>query len=107
MLLSCRIPTRVLQYDVYGNGNDGRPIAYGDGTMVEYVDLLVEGEEASRRIKLDRSINGDRPPIGSTVEWDVELLRKGEVAHRGDGSAYAVQRDKWTLKSFKVVGKPA
>ncbi len=88
----------VVAYGNYEDGTSGRPrIAYKDGALVEYVDLLFAGEESTRRLTLDRSVNGSRANTGDVVNLVCQVLRKSDVAYRADGTAYAVQRDKWRV----------
>jgi hypothetical protein len=94
----------VVRYGEYGNGSDGKPIAFRDGQPVEYVDLLFD-DGRSKRITLDQSINGSRLDVHTPVVLVCDVTDKQEVVFRRDGSERIATRDKW--KAVAMEAAPA
>jgi hypothetical protein len=89
----------VTAYDHYQNDDKTGPMRRRDGSPVEFVTFLVDGEERSRQLTLDASVNGSRVEPGTKTELILES-RQDEQARVGQSGRPYIAR---TVK-FRVVG---
>ena len=91
------VPARYGTFTTDADRARGRePIAWRDGSLVEYVDVL-DGEGGNRRMTLGENVNGQRLPEGTVCDLVCEVTRKSEVVFRRDGSERIAERDKWRV----------
>ena len=99
MLAMRTAPVTVTGYDHYQNDDKTGPMTRKDGSPVEFVTFLVDGEERSRSLTLDAGVNGSRVDAGTKTELILES-RQDEQARIGQSGRPFIAR---TVK-FRVAG---
>jgi hypothetical protein len=98
-------PVLVTGYDHYLNDDKSAPMRRKDGTTVEFVTFVVDGEERPRSITLDSQVNGSRAAENTRAELIVES-RQSEDARMGkSGRPYIARSIKFRVVGFEPVGK--
>lgn len=90
---------RIVGYGTW-EADDGRAFTYRDGTPVEFVEFVSDDEPRSRRVTLDRSVNGARPAVGEVVSLLINDYLKADAAINREGKAFPVYREKRKVVGF-------
>jgi hypothetical protein len=80
--------------------DDDRPMTRRDGSPVECVAFMVDGEDAPREFALDRSINGDRPAEGTVTDLLLESIVRVEARNGRSGRPYVHRAVKYRVTGF-------
>lgn len=96
------IKTSPVKVTGYREGQkDGKPMTRRDGSPVEFVQYIAEGEDRPRERVLDKSVNGSRPEAGAVV---VLVLDSVMEAWSPAGTDRIYHREKMRVVDFAKAG---
>ena len=92
-------PVLVIDYGQYTN-DEKQPMTRRDGSAVEFVNFMVDGEAEARRITLDGSVNGSRVDPGVRAELLLESVQGQEARIGRSGRPYVARPIKFRVTGF-------
>lgn len=97
-------PVMVTGYDTYKQDDRVTPMVRRDGSPVEFVRFMVDGEDQAREITLDGSVNGSRVPEGTRAELLIESTQKQDARiSQRTGRPYIATQTKFRVTGFATV----